>query len=367
MMHACKETCVIALFAIVVAGVATIGEIRRLGVTRLLISGSVVVLTAAIVSALFFSSFLDHPRGVIDSLTAYSHYLGRASGEGSTGQHVQSSDYYFRILFWWQRSGGPVWSEASIAALAAVGLVAAFVGKGLRPQHIPMARFLAIYTLLMTGIYAVLPYKTPWCALGMLHGMILLAGIGGAVFVREIPTYALKVVAVAVMVAAIGHLGWQAHRASFVAYEDPKNPYVYAHSTSDVRLVADHVREIAAVDQAGSDMHIQVICPDHDHWPLPWYLRDFRQVGWFGEVPRGPVAPLILTQPEMKKEVLGYVYFAQPPGQRHLMQMLQKEGDTDWQLRPHVPLHVYVRYDLWQAYNSKNSATSWDDQEPGLQ
>jgi len=367
MMHASKETCVIALVAIIAAAALTIGELRRLCVTRLLMSGLVVVSTAAVVSALFFSSFMENPRGVIDSFTTYFHYLGRASGEGTTGQHVQSSDYYFRILFWWQRDGGPVWSEASIAALATVGLASALLGKGLRPRHVPMARFLAIYTFLMTGIYAALPYKTPWCALGLLHGMILLAGIGGAVFVRVSPTYVLKVAAISVVLAAVGHLCWQAQRASFVAYEDPKNPYVYAHSTSDVRLLADRAKKIADVHQAGSDMHIQVICPDHDHWPMPWYLREFRRVGWFGEVPRGPAAPLIITQPEMEEAVLGYVYIAQPPGQRHLMQLLQKEGDTDWQLRPHVPLRVYIRYDLWQACNSENWATSWDESSRRLQ
>lgn len=345
MMHASKETCVIALFAISVAAALTIGELRRLGVTRLLISGLVVGVTAGIVSALFFSSFLSNPRGVIDSFTTYLYYLGRASGEGSAGQHTQSSGYYFRILFG---------SEAPIAVFAAVGLLTALVGRGLRPQHVPLVRFLAIFTLLMAGVYAALPYKTPWCVLGMLHGMILLAGIGGAACVRGLPNDALKATTIIVLLLALGSLCWQAHQGSFVAFEDPNNPYVYAHSTSDVRLVAERVREIAAVHQDGNDMHIQVICPDHDHWPLPWCLRDFRRVGWFSQVPRGPAAPLIISQPEMEKAVLGYVYVAQPPGQRHLMQMIQKEGDVDWQLRPNVPLRIYVRYDLWQVYNSKN-------------
>ena len=41
-----------------------------------------------------------------------------------------------------------------------------------------MLRFLGFYTLLMATAYSVIPYKTPWCLLGFLHGMVLLAGIG---------------------------------------------------------------------------------------------------------------------------------------------------------------------------------------------
>ncbi len=65
-------------------------------------------------------------------------YLGRSSGEGSVGRHVYPWHYYLRVLFWWNRGDGPVWTEASIALLASVGLVAAFVDIGL---NLPWVRF----------------------------------------------------------------------------------------------------------------------------------------------------------------------------------------------------------------------------------
>jgi len=110
MMHASKETCVIALFAITVAAALTIGSLRRIGPRPATISVLVVLLVAANVSILLFSSFMANPRGVLDSVTTYFHYLGRASGEGSVGRHVYPWDYYLRVLFWWQRGEGPVWS-----------------------------------------------------------------------------------------------------------------------------------------------------------------------------------------------------------------------------------------------------------------
>ncbi|MFC1596537.1 flippase activity-associated protein Agl23 [Planctomycetota bacterium] len=359
LMHATKETCVIALAAMVPAALVSMRALRRMGAGRLLLSGAVVALTAAGISALLFSSFLDNPRGVIDSITTYFHYLGRASGEGSVGRHVYPWDYYFRVLFWWHRPGGPVWSEASIAALALAGLVAGALGKGLHPARLAMVRFLGVYTVLMTVVYCVLPYKTPWCALGFFHGMILLAGVGATVLVRAAPGYVLKGMTIALLAAAVGHLAWQAHRASFVAYEDPHNPYVYAHTTDDVPLMARRVGEVAAWHPDGEAVHLQVVCTDDDYWPLPWYLRGFGRVGWFSGMPDGRAAPVIITQPEMEPELLRYLYEEQPPGERYLYVPGPSAGEEgaagkgrDWQLRPHVPLRVYVRLDLWEAYQA---------------
>jgi len=356
MMHATKETCVIALLAMAVAAAVSMGALRCVGIRPLLLGGSVVVLTAASVSALFFSSFLDNPRGVVDSYATYFHYLGRASGEGSAGRHFYPPDYYLRVLFWWHRPGGPVWTEATIAALALAGVAAGVLGKGIRPATLPMVRFLSIYTVLMTGIYSAMPYKTPWCALGFLHGMILLAGVGATVLVRAAPGYALKAAAILLLAAAAGHLAWEAHRASFVAYEDRDNPYVYAHTTGEVLPLVERVEAIAAVHLEGREMPIQVICPDDDYWPLPWYLRGFRRAGWFGRMPHGPPAPLIITQPEMEPSLSEYLYEDQPPGQRRLYVPVPKEPEReDWQLRPNVPLRVYARLDLWEAYQRVGS------------
>jgi len=357
MMHATKETCVIALAAIAPAALVSMRGLRQRGVGRLALAGAVVAVTAAGTSALLFSSFLDNPRGVIDSITAYSHYLGRASGEGSVGRQDHPWHYYLRILFWWHQPGGAIWSEASVAVLAVVGLVAGTLGKGIHPARLAMVRFLGVYTVLMTVAYCVLSYKTPWCGLGFFHGMLLLAGVGATVLVRASRGYVLKGVTIALLAAAVGHLAWQAYGASYVAYADPHNPFVYAHTTDDVPVVARRVKEIAACHPDGKGMHVQVVCADNDFWPLPWYLRDFGRVGWFGGMPEGRAAPVIITQPEMEPELTKYLYEEQPPGKRYLYVPVPPAGEEagkveDWELRPHVPLRVYVRLDLWEAYRA---------------
>ena len=49
----------------------------------------------------------------------------------------------------------------------------------------------------------------------------------------------------------------------------------------------------------GTDLYIEVISPEHDYWPLPWYLRAYPNVGWWSEVDMNVrAAPLIIAKPE---------------------------------------------------------------------
>ena len=367
MMHASKETFVIALFAMILAAglmIAGRGGLWRLDPAndrwgnrwkRVLTPFCVVAGVAVGVSVLFHSAFLTHPRGVVDSLATYFHYFARASGEGSAGPHAYPWYHYFRWLFWWQTGDGPLWTEALIGIMAVVGLTASVVGKGIPPDRVATARFLSIYTVVLTLVYSALSYKTPWCVLGFLHGMILLAGIGMAVLVRVVPRWSLKSLVVGGLSVAIVHLGWQAHRASFVDFEDADNPYVYAHTTSDVPRLVQQLRRFASFEGYAPSMHVQVICPDDDYWPFPWYMRDFGRVGWFSQMPQGTPADLIIIQPgeEMESALKTYLYVAPPPGQRPLyVPVFEKEGE--WLLRPHVPVQVYARGKLWAAYLSRD-------------
>jgi len=356
LMHASKETSAIAGFAMAVAAALTLGRLRALGWKRFALAGLAAALVAAAVSALLFSSFLTNTRGVIDSYAAFFHYLGRASGEGSAGPHSHPWHYYFRVLFWWPRGDGPVWTEGAIAVLALVGLAAAACGRGIELARLPYARFLAVYTLILTAVYAALPYKTPWCALGFLHGLILLAGVGAGVFVHSVGGRIARSIVVLALLAAVGHLAWQAHRGSFAACEDPDNPYVYAHPTEDVLDFVAEIERLAAGHPDGRDMHLAVICPDDDYWPLPWYLRSFSRVGWYNHMPEGPPAPAIAIQPQSSAALAKYLYEDQPPGKRHLYIRLEPAEGVRWLLRPHVPLEIYLRRDLWEAYQADASA-----------
>ncbi|GAH86840.1 unnamed protein product, partial [marine sediment metagenome] len=247
-----------------------------------------------------------------------------------------------------------VWTEAFIVALAAVGFAFAAAGRGTAPAGVGLVRFLGVYTVVMVLFYSILPYKTPWCMLGFLHGMIVLGGFGAVQLVRAVPGRAGKAAAAVVLLAGAGHLGWQGWRGSFAAYEDYGNPYVYAHTTSDVPRLAARIEEYAAVHPDRRGMHVQVICPGADYWPLPWYLRRFTRVGWHDRVPDGDIAPVVITQPALEADLtrrIFEIYESAPFEQRHLYMRVF----DNLQLRHGVPLCAYVRRDLWEAWAAANA------------
>ena len=55
-----------------------------------------------------------------------------------------------------------------------------------------------------------------------------------------------------------------------------RNPYVYAHTSSDVLNLAAKMEQLARLSPEGHAMVIHVVTPEN-YWPLPWYLRSFNR------------------------------------------------------------------------------------------
>ena len=325
LMYATKETWIIAAASMLVAGAA---QWHR---AEFRINGrhvAMAVAAAVVVAMLLMSSFLTHPRGIADSLLAYRTYFARGSGVDTA--HVHPWHFYFDRLLYFHYAGAPIWSEALIAGLAVVGILAS---KGI-------GRFLAVYTVLMAAVYCAIPYKAPWNLLGFLHGMILLAGIGVVWIFR----HASKPMVVALVGIGVANLAWQARAASFGYSSDPRNPWVYAHTGTDVFLIAKQVAALAAVDPAGRAMPVQIVTREN-LWPLPWYFRRYSGVRWWNGVSdTAPLAPVILATPDMEPALLHRIYEVPPPGQR---EMYVNMFDRYVELRPRVEVRGYVAKSLW--------------------
>ncbi|MHC4326358.1 MAG: flippase activity-associated protein Agl23 [Planctomycetota bacterium] len=314
--HATKETCIIVFGAMFLAVLLTLvtgrpksplANVVKAVKPPHLIAG---LLAGVIVSALFFSSFLSNPGGIFDSIRTYVTYFNRAGG---SNLHDQPWHYYLKMLVYSRYGGGPIWTEGLIVFLAAIGFIAAMLRKGPASVNIQLLRFIAFYTLIMTAVYSAIPYKTPWCVLGFLHGMILLAGVGAVVLVRLVPNVLPRLIILCLLLDASVHLTWQAYRCSYRYFADSRNPYVYAHPTTEVYTVVRQVEKMArALEKMALEnpdkvkMHIQVICPGKDYWPLPWYFRDFESgiIDWWDQVDENtPSAPLIIASPEVEAEL----------------------------------------------------------------
>jgi uncharacterized protein (TIGR03663 family) len=353
LMHATKETCIIAFGSMFLALllmlltwhpkgslVSAAKAIKR----SHLIAG---LAAAVIVSALFYSSFFANPGGIFDSFRTYGAYFDRA---GNNTLHIHPWYYYLKMIMYSRYGDGPIWTEALIVLLAVVGFISVMTKKGLSFANIHLLRFITFYTLVLTVVYSAVPYKTPWCMLGFLHGMILLAGVGAVVLVRLVPNVLPRLIVILLLIEACLHLGWQAYLGSHKFYADSRNPYVYAHPTPEVFTIVRRVEDIARVHEDGKQMHIQVICPEDDYWPLPWYLRSFSNIEWWNKVADDvPSAQLIIASDKVQEALTNKLYALTPLEERQMYLFLFDEPYYVW-LRPKVKLMGFVRKDLWDLY-----------------
>jgi uncharacterized protein (TIGR03663 family) len=356
LMHATKETCIIPFVSMFLALVVMLLMKRPkesiVNAVKLIRPLHFFAFLAAfgITSALFFSSFLTNPNGILDSIRTYTTYFDRA---GNNTLHIHPWYYYLKMLLYSRFFDGPIWTEALIIVLALVGFTAAVTKKGISCANIQLIRFLGFYTLIMTLVYSLIPYKTPWCMLGFLHGMILLAGVGAVVLVRLLPNVLPRLIIICLILEGSLHLLWQSYLNSYEYYSDSRNPYVYAHPTDEIFTVVERIEEMARVHPDGYRMHIQIICPGKDYWPLPWYLRRFEYdtIDWWESVDNSIAsAPLIIASPEVEEALTNKLYNLTPFEERKMYLFLFDEPYYMW-LRPKVKLLGFVREDLWNAYN----------------
>jgi predicted membrane-bound mannosyltransferase len=197
--------------------------------------------------------------------------------------------------------------------------------------------FLVIYTLTLTGIYSAISYKTPWCLLNFYWGMILLAGFGAAEVVSSCRLRTLQIALGLLILGFAGQLAFQSLRASFVYSSDRRNPYVYAQTVPDVLNLVQRIEGIGKISPDKFETIVKVIASEGDYWPLPWYLRRFKHVGWYENLPEDPFAPIIIVSARLNAR-------------------LDEKSERKWimagltELRPGKFLELYVELELWKKF-----------------
>jgi uncharacterized protein (TIGR03663 family) len=356
LMYATKETAPIAICSMLVALGLTlvVDHWRGKGPPSIweVVRGRDVViafLAGLVVAGLLFSSFFGNPAGVVDAVRALGLYVHRAN---AASWHFHPWHYYLGLLVHFPARGTPFWTEGLILLLAVAGAAAGWSRSAIPRADSRVLRFLAFYTLVMVVVYSAIPYKTPWCMLGFLHGMILLAGAGAVFLVRAFRNRVARGVLIALLSAAAAQLGGQASAASFRFAADPRNPYVYAHTATDVFTIAGRLRDLARAYPGRGAMPVQVISRTN-LWPLPWYLRGFSRVSWWNGVPsQTEIAPVVLLTPDMEPALVRKLYELRPPGQRELYVPL---FERPLELRPQVEIRGYVALSLWERARNVES------------
>lgn len=349
LMHATKETAVLAWAAMGFALAVTLLWRYRVRETIERIRSGVrprdfvvAALIAVAISIILFSAFFTHWRGPLDSILTYGNYLKRAGGAGI---HDKPWYYYLSLLTYTHRAPGPAWSEGAVLVSGLLGTVLAFWRLPNVPRDIDDAgdpwllRFIAIYTLTLMAIYSLVPYKTPWSLLSFYFGIVFLAGAAVARGIALAPPIWRRGAVAVAFVLVLVHLGLQSWRAETTYAADVRNPWVYAHTSTKLVELVQRIDELAALGN-GNEITIQVIQPDNDYWPLPWYLRRYEKTGYWNTLPEIIDADIIVSSPRIGAELrerLGADYF----------------GPSMYSLRPAVLRELYVRRELWDAFMAR--------------
>jgi predicted membrane-bound mannosyltransferase len=209
---------------------------------------------------------------------------------------------------------------------------------------------MALFSILMMLIFSIMPYKTPWNILSSYFGLILLAGFGCIEVLNSFNKGMMRKTILIIMIAAALSLITQVIYTIYKYPSHPSNPYVYGHTSSDVFHIIDRINKVSEMNPEGKELLVQVICSNDDYWPLPWYLREYNQVGWWNKIDSNtPLSPLMVVSPDLKELLVKKMYVEPKPGEKYLYVPLFDEGT---ELRPGVLLDGYVRKDYFTDQGS---------------
>jgi uncharacterized protein (TIGR03663 family) len=261
------------------------------------------------VNVVFYSSFFTYWKGVTGALESFQFW----AKTGSKDHTFQGPLGYVNWL---------LQEEAPLLLLGAVGAVLAVVRARNR-----FAVFAGLWAFGILAAYSLIPYKTPWL---MLNFTVPLAIIGGYA-VGEIYGWSQslrpRLLALALVFAALVIGSTQAVILSFFRYDDDRYPYVYAHTQRELLSLVDNIKRLA--ERAGTGTKTPITITSAEYWPLPWYVRDYGHAGFYGQLTAnaGPIVVGSEAQEPELKAMLGEDY--------------QRVGA--YALRPSVQLVLYAR------------------------
>lgn len=262
---------------------------------------------------LFFTSFFTYQEGVSKAFEAYALWTKTGSKD-----HTQNGMWaYFKWM-------GKV--ELPIMILTVVGGLIALA----KARH-RFAVFAAFWAFGITLAYTLIPYKTPWLAVSFLLPMCIVAGYGVGELLR-VADINQKVIGAILAFAATCVLTYQTYDLNFVRYDDNDMPYIYAHTKRGFLDLIERINYYADKSGAGKDATVEVVSPDY--WSMPWYLNDYKNAHFFGQLTDVNSAEMIVAKKTDQDAAIKEKYSA------------RYKIAGEYPLRPGVDLYLLVRNDL---------------------
>jgi uncharacterized protein (TIGR03663 family) len=332
---------------------------RSGGSSRLLIWFAVAFVVFVVAYVLFYSSFFtNYPQGVYDSLKTFQIWT-------KTGQEAHKHPPATYI--WWL-----LLQESPLLTLGALGAILVV----LKPVK-SFALFSALWAFGLIAAYSLIAYKTPWLSLSFMVPLSLTSGVTIEWLYEELRKWEISkrgrwYALVAVLLLAIGPLpgwarvfgdlayadagsfkglasmdmhwktfipGYQTYDLNFLNYDNDNRyyVYVYAHTRRETLQLVDEINKIAQRSHQGDETGITIVSPDY--WPLPWYLRDYKRVGYHGRMTPS-TEPVIIAKQDQAAEVQATF------GDRYKQIQSGANIAGSFPLRPGVDLLMYTRREL---------------------
>jgi uncharacterized protein (TIGR03663 family) len=319
------------------------------------------LLAFIMVYVIFYSSFFtNYPKGIYDSLKTFEFWT-------KTGKEAHKHPKI--TYFWWL-----LLQESPLLVLGTIG-AAVTVLKPVRS----LALFCALWAFGLIAAYSLIAYKTPWLALNFVLPLAFCGGVALESFYQELSrrefSERLRWLAMAaILLIAIGPLpgvarifdevastdpwpgllstlkqsdihgktfipGYQTIDLNFINYDNDNRyyVYVYAHTRRETLKLVDEINAIAERSHQGAATGLTIVSADY--WPLPWYLRDYNRIGYYGRMTPSN-EPMILASSSQAAEVQATY------GDRYKQVQSGFNPEGSFPLRPGVDLLLFARREL---------------------
>jgi len=362
------------------------------GPKLLLLYGAISFVVFSTTFVLFFTSFFHNRHGFIDAFLAYKYWFHTGVSQTLHPYFVFFVDGdkigwlpprewvtllvsligIVVVTFWAPESFAfvtAVWGVALFAAYTAIkyktpwlalnatiplsitaGYAAAYIWERGRRAASMLAAVCGVAAIGIAASYILMTYFNAWTQsdmLGLIPIWIVVACIVAFLWEYVQGTVATLVGLCGVVLIAI--LAWNAYDLNFnhadnfepaenlgcdAAHpdqcKDAEEGWIYVHTSRNIFPILNEINNVARRTKAGNDLHITVDAPEY--WPLPWYLRDYKNTGYWGHIIDSD-EPVILGQQQENDELT-----AKLPGK------YTRFGD--FFIRPGVVLTLWVRNDV---------------------
>jgi uncharacterized protein (TIGR03663 family) len=275
------------------------------------------------VNILFYSSFFTNEKGVWDAVEAYK--VWKKTGE--SGFHGYGWHKYLQwlVIDRTNARGNEKWEFGEEPALFLLACLGALLALRETRRRFPL--FAALWGFGLLAAYSLIKYKTPWLVLSMLVPFAITGGYAiDWLYRRYARALALGVLGVALAVAA-----YQTVQLNYVHYDDDRYIYVYAHTKREYLDMIGEINRIAESAGTKYDTQINVAAPEY--WPMPWYLRDYKHVGYQPRITPAPTEGIIIASTAQSAEM-------------QAMNGAKYKLVGTYPMRPGVTLNLYARRDL---------------------